>query len=71
ELKVGLADMEHKPKIIPGEQGAIEVARYPDAATIVTGNSWLRRIEGILKLDIVYFINPVRPVKVYMFMTSC
>ncbi|KAK7304538.1 hypothetical protein VNO77_42419 [Canavalia gladiata] len=37
ELKEALADVEHKPEIIPGEQGVIEVARHPDAATVVTG----------------------------------
>ncbi|KZV53478.1 1-deoxy-D-xylulose 5-phosphate reductoisomerase, chloroplastic [Dorcoceras hygrometricum] len=33
-LGLGLQD---KPEIIPGEQGVIEVARHPDAATVVTG----------------------------------
>ncbi|XP_055826222.1 1-deoxy-D-xylulose 5-phosphate reductoisomerase, chloroplastic [Solanum dulcamara] len=37
ELKDALADMEGKPEIIPGEQGVIEVARHPDAVTVVTG----------------------------------
>ncbi|CAL0305999.1 unnamed protein product [Lupinus luteus] len=37
ELKEALADSEHQPEIIPGEQGVIEVARHPDAATVVTG----------------------------------
>ncbi|XP_073227095.1 1-deoxy-D-xylulose-5-phosphate reductoisomerase, chloroplastic-like [Cicer arietinum] len=37
ELKEALADLEYKPEIIPGEQGVIEVARHPDAATVVTG----------------------------------
>ncbi|TKY68674.1 1-deoxy-D-xylulose 5-phosphate reductoisomerase [Spatholobus suberectus] len=37
ELKEALADVEHKPEIIPGEQGVIEAARHPDAATVVTG----------------------------------
>ncbi|KAF8390415.1 hypothetical protein HHK36_024941 [Tetracentron sinense] len=37
ELKEALADAEHKPEIIPGEQGVIEVARHPDAVTVVTG----------------------------------
>lgn len=37
ELKDALADMEDKPEIIPGEQGVIEVARHPDAVTVVTG----------------------------------
>ncbi|KAJ1282909.1 hypothetical protein BS78_03G087600 [Paspalum vaginatum] len=37
ELKEALADCEEKPEIIPGEQGIIEVARHPDAVTVVTG----------------------------------
>ncbi|XP_019435386.1 PREDICTED: 1-deoxy-D-xylulose 5-phosphate reductoisomerase, chloroplastic-like isoform X2 [Lupinus angustifolius] len=37
ELKEALADSEHQPEIITGEQGVIEVARHPDAATVVTG----------------------------------
>ncbi|CAK9164266.1 unnamed protein product [Ilex paraguariensis] len=37
ELKEALVDAEHKPEIIPGEQGVIEVARHPDAVTVVTG----------------------------------
>ncbi|KAK4427138.1 1-deoxy-D-xylulose 5-phosphate reductoisomerase, chloroplastic [Sesamum alatum] len=37
ELREALADVEDKPEIIPGEQGVIEVARHPDAATVVTG----------------------------------
>ncbi|KAK9108074.1 hypothetical protein Syun_024085 [Stephania yunnanensis] len=37
ELKEALADVEEKPEIIPGEQGVIEVARHPDAITVVTG----------------------------------
>ncbi|KAG2678912.1 hypothetical protein I3760_11G025900 [Carya illinoinensis] len=37
ELKEALADIEQKPEIIPGEQGVIEVARHPDAVTVVTG----------------------------------
>ncbi|CAI0398631.1 unnamed protein product [Linum tenue] len=37
ELKEALADLEEKPEIICGEQGAVEVARHPDAATVVTG----------------------------------
>ncbi|XP_078431064.1 1-deoxy-D-xylulose 5-phosphate reductoisomerase [Wolffia australiana] len=37
ELKEALADCEHKPEIIPGEEGIIEVARHPDAVTVVTG----------------------------------
>ncbi|KAG4118212.1 hypothetical protein ERO13_D11G000832v2 [Gossypium hirsutum] len=37
ELKDALADMEPKPEIIPGEQGVIEVARHPDAVSVVTG----------------------------------
>ncbi|PON42523.1 1-deoxy-D-xylulose 5-phosphate reductoisomerase [Trema orientale] len=37
ELKEALADVNEKPEIIPGEQGVIEVARHPDAVTVVTG----------------------------------
>ncbi|XP_042018002.1 1-deoxy-D-xylulose 5-phosphate reductoisomerase, chloroplastic-like [Salvia splendens] len=37
ELKEALADVEDKPEIIPGEQGMVEVARHPDAVTVVTG----------------------------------
>ncbi|EMS62178.1 1-deoxy-D-xylulose 5-phosphate reductoisomerase, chloroplastic [Triticum urartu] len=37
ELKEALADCEYMPEIIPGEQGVIEVARHPDAVTVVTG----------------------------------
>eukprot|EP00262_Sarcandra_glabra_P016296 TRINITY_DN526_c0_g3_i2.p1 TRINITY_DN526_c0_g3~~TRINITY_DN526_c0_g3_i2.p1 ORF type:complete len:422 (+),score=81.77 TRINITY_DN526_c0_g3_i2:109-1374(+) len=37
ELKEALTDAEHKPEIIPGENGVIEVARHPDAVTVVTG----------------------------------
>ncbi|KAF7825848.1 1-deoxy-D-xylulose 5-phosphate reductoisomerase, chloroplastic-like [Senna tora] len=37
ELKEALADCDHKPVIIPGEEGVIEAARHPDAATVVTG----------------------------------
>ncbi|KAF6165572.1 hypothetical protein GIB67_022743 [Kingdonia uniflora] len=37
ELKEALADADYKPEIIVGEQGVIEVARHPDAVTVVTG----------------------------------
>ncbi|KZV52129.1 1-deoxy-D-xylulose-5-phosphate reductoisomerase [Dorcoceras hygrometricum] len=37
ELKEALAGLQDKPEIIPGEQGVIEVARHPDAVTVVTG----------------------------------
>ncbi|CAK8563043.1 unnamed protein product [Lathyrus sativus] len=37
ELEEALKDVEQKPEIIPGEQGIIEVARHPDAVTVVTG----------------------------------
>ncbi|KAL8546339.1 hypothetical protein ACS0TY_006162 [Phlomoides rotata] len=37
ELKEALSGLEHKPEIIPGEQGIIEVTRHPDAVTVVTG----------------------------------
>ncbi|CAN1846010.1 1-deoxy-D-xylulose 5-phosphate reductoisomerase, chloroplastic [Linum perenne] len=37
ELKEALAGLDDKPEIIPGEEGIVEVARHPDAATVVTG----------------------------------
>ncbi|KAI5416980.1 1-deoxy-D-xylulose 5-phosphate reductoisomerase, chloroplastic [Lathyrus oleraceus] len=37
ELEEALKDVDQKPEIIPGEQGIIEVARHPDAVTVVTG----------------------------------
>ncbi|KAK9669443.1 hypothetical protein RND81_13G130500 [Saponaria officinalis] len=37
ELKEALADADYKPHIIPGEEGVIEVARHPDAVSLVTG----------------------------------
>ncbi|XP_061354095.1 1-deoxy-D-xylulose 5-phosphate reductoisomerase, chloroplastic [Gastrolobium bilobum] len=37
ELEEALDDVEQKPEIIPGEQGVIEVARHPEAVTVVTG----------------------------------
>nr|QBZ39495.1 1-deoxy-D-xylulose 5-phosphate reductoisomerase [Santalum album]QBZ39497.1 1-deoxy-D-xylulose 5-phosphate reductoisomerase precursor [Santalum album] len=37
ELKEVLADADHKPEIVAGEQGVAEVARHPDAVTVVTG----------------------------------
>ncbi|PPD94998.1 hypothetical protein GOBAR_DD07948 [Gossypium barbadense] len=51
ELKDALADMEPKPEIIPGEQGVIEVARHPDAVSVVTG------IVGCAGLK-VQFLDP-------------
>ncbi|CAN0890303.1 1-deoxy-D-xylulose 5-phosphate reductoisomerase, chloroplastic [Linum grandiflorum] len=37
DLKEALAGLEEMPEIIPGEEGIVEVARHPDAATVVTG----------------------------------
>ncbi|PKA63876.1 1-deoxy-D-xylulose 5-phosphate reductoisomerase, chloroplastic [Apostasia shenzhenica] len=37
ELKDAISDIEHKPEIIPGEEGVVEVARHPEAVTVVTG----------------------------------
>ncbi|KAL5723702.1 1-deoxy-D-xylulose-5-phosphate reductoisomerase [Ranunculus cassubicifolius] len=37
ELKEALADCDYKPEIVAGEQGVVEVARHPDAVTVVTG----------------------------------
>ncbi|KAG0493506.1 hypothetical protein HPP92_004500 [Vanilla planifolia] len=36
-LKDALDDSDYNPEIIPGEEGLIEVARHPDAVTVVTG----------------------------------
>ncbi|GAB2269849.1 hypothetical protein Dimus_004768 [Dionaea muscipula] len=36
EFEEALSDAEYKPEIIPGEQGVVEVARHPDAVTVVT-----------------------------------
>ncbi|CAA3002499.1 peroxisomal membrane PEX14-like isoform X1 [Olea europaea subsp. europaea] len=47
-------DVEEKPEMIPGEQGVIEVARHPDAVTVVTGIvgcaglSWAHRTGATL-----------------------
>jgi 1-deoxy-D-xylulose-5-phosphate reductoisomerase len=48
ELKEALADCDWKPEIIPGEQGVIEVARHPDAVTVVTG------IVGCAGLKVIF-----------------
>jgi 1-deoxy-D-xylulose-5-phosphate reductoisomerase len=48
ELKEALADCDEMPEIIPGEQGVIEVARHPDAVTVVTG------IVGCAGLKVTY-----------------
>lgn len=37
ELKEALADCDHKPEIMAGEEGVIAVARHPEAATLVGG----------------------------------
>lgn len=37
ELNEAIRDVEHKPEIIPGEEGVVEVARHPDAVSVVTG----------------------------------
>lgn len=37
ELKEALAGMEKLPEIMVGEQGMVEVARHPEAVTVVTG----------------------------------
>jgi len=36
-LKEALAGMEKLPEIMVGEQGIVEVARHPEAVTVVTG----------------------------------
>ncbi|GFZ17470.1 1-deoxy-D-xylulose 5-phosphate reductoisomerase [Actinidia rufa] len=50
ELKEALADVEDKPEIIPGEQGVIEVARHPDAVTVVTGIVGCAGLKGVCRL---------------------
>ncbi len=37
ELKEALAGMDKLPEIVVGQQGAVEVARHPDAVSTVTG----------------------------------
>lgn len=37
ELREALAGTDHMPEIIPGDEGIVEVARHPDAVTVVTG----------------------------------
>ncbi|CAI5514953.1 unnamed protein product [Closterium sp. Naga37s-1] len=37
ELKEALAGMERMPEIVAGDSGIVEVARHPDAETVVTG----------------------------------
>jgi 1-deoxy-D-xylulose-5-phosphate reductoisomerase len=37
ELRDAIADVYPKPEIMVGEEGIIEVARHPEAATVVTG----------------------------------
>jgi 1-deoxy-D-xylulose-5-phosphate reductoisomerase len=37
ELREAIADVYPKPEIMVGEQGTIEVARHPEAVTVVTG----------------------------------
>ncbi|KAL9682062.1 hypothetical protein QQ045_013855 [Rhodiola kirilowii] len=37
ELKEALADADYKPEIVAGEDGVVEVARHPEAVTVVTG----------------------------------
>ncbi|GAY47390.1 hypothetical protein CUMW_104220 [Citrus unshiu] len=46
ELKEALANVEEKPEIMTGEQGVIEAARHPDAATVVTGIPTVAAIEA-------------------------
>lgn len=36
-LKEALAGMEKLPEIMVGEEGMVEVARHPEAVTVVTG----------------------------------
>lgn len=37
QLQAALADLEPKPILLAGEEGVVEVARYGDAAAVVTG----------------------------------
>jgi 1-deoxy-D-xylulose-5-phosphate reductoisomerase len=37
ELREAIADVYPKPEIMVGEEGTIEVARHPEAVTVVTG----------------------------------
>ena len=37
ELQEAIADLDYQPTILAGEQGVIEVARYGDAESVVTG----------------------------------
>jgi 1-deoxy-D-xylulose-5-phosphate reductoisomerase len=37
ELTAALADLDYRPMLVAGEQGTIEVARYGDAESVVTG----------------------------------
>ncbi|KAH9330056.1 hypothetical protein KI387_002164, partial [Taxus chinensis] len=37
ELKEALADIEHKPEIVYGDEGMVEVAQHPEAVSVVTG----------------------------------
>ena len=37
ELKEAIADLDYQPTILAGEEGVIEVARYGDAESVVTG----------------------------------
>ncbi|KAH9720210.1 1-deoxy-D-xylulose 5-phosphate reductoisomerase [Citrus sinensis] len=46
ELKEALANVEEKPEIMTEEQGVIEAARHPDAATVVTGIPTVAAIEA-------------------------
>lgn len=37
ELKEAMSDVELQPEILVGDEGIVEVARHPEAATVVTG----------------------------------
>jgi len=37
ELKVAIADLNYQPEFVTGENGMVEVARYGDAESVVTG----------------------------------
>ncbi|MCO5566568.1 hypothetical protein L7F22_020245 [Adiantum nelumboides] len=37
ELREAIADLDHKPEIVTGDAGIVEVARHPEAVSVVTG----------------------------------
>ncbi|KAI5059906.1 hypothetical protein GOP47_0024326 [Adiantum capillus-veneris] len=37
EIREAIADLDHKPEIVAGDEGIVEVARHPEAVSVVTG----------------------------------